>query len=439
MLAYLQEYFSVTKKPVNRAGCWRVRDGLSWCPGHREDITDLVISIPVIFAVEVLKAEEDEPEKDSDNKPNTPIWKFPPSITPLSEAAAQDHNIIYDLVGYVVLTSNDTHFTAKYISKSGSNRMVYTYDGMQNNGCPVKVDLDHLNSDVKAGDWIHEAIYYLRGGVQAQDMFVKLRSEELKKKYPLDVTNTDLASGISITYTAPDLKPMDPKQRSWMTDPYRSHTAEYISITEPWETASPTKGPIESEDEEPAEVKMDVDQKPPIIQSDISAPASQVESEDRNEPTSMPMDIDNTPPITHLSPPAKSDSEVSAPNSAFSVDCRCGQSYDGNLGYDKDNVGEPIQCDFCKDWSHIACQKDGRASNLGEEDIFLCDACNISAHPAMRRYVDIECRLTTGQSDDVFRVRHLKEPKMKNRPLKERLMYVTLCLAFCTTLLNVIL
>lgn len=47
----------------------------------------------------------------------------------------------------------------------------------------------------------------------------------------------------------------------------------------------------------------------------------------------------------------------------------------------REEEGLAIQCDECKDWSHVACQRDslreGRASNLSVKDKFICDVCDI--------------------------------------------------------------
>lgn len=229
---YLNEYFSVNKTPIERPyGCWRTKEGIPWCAGTREDITEMVISIPVILTIEITS------EDDNDSAP----WKFPSTIIPLDRTAAKDHKIIYDLVGYAVLTSERTHFIAKYISNDDGEKKIYTYDGMKHQGRPVKIDVANLNSDINAGEVIYQLFYYLRGGVGAQDMFVKLRAKELSQKYPLRFGNTDLSSPISIAYTAQDLKAMDPKERNWMIDPYNGKTSEYVSTTEPWEEGSPVR------------------------------------------------------------------------------------------------------------------------------------------------------------------------------------------------------
>lgn len=71
---------------------------------------------------------------------------------------------------------------------------------------------------------------------------------------------------------------------------------------------------------------------------------------------------------------------LSLPESLFSLNCRCGATGDGNVLYRKDDVGGAIQCNECKDWSHIACQREGRASDLPEDTGFICDFCDLSSN-----------------------------------------------------------
>ncbi|KAI4517633.1 hypothetical protein K525DRAFT_210448 [Schizophyllum commune Loenen D] len=77
-------------------------------------------------------------------------------------------------------------------------------------------------------------------------------------------------------------------------------------------------------------------------------------------------------------PPSLSDSGSST--STFTLSCRCGDVGDGaslerNQVFPKGNI---VQCDGCSNWSHLACQRDGRASWLAMSQSFFCDSCTLA-------------------------------------------------------------
>ncbi|KAF8956267.1 hypothetical protein BDZ97DRAFT_1763938 [Flammula alnicola] len=371
---YFEDFFSINKEPIPQRTCWRVREGETLCTGKREDIQGLVISIPVILTVEV--ANNDAPDTD-DSLDDSDIqkWDFPPTLTPLTQTDAEEHGIIYDLVGFALLTSNRTHFIARYASEDHST--IYTYDGRAHDGCPVQETNAKLSTHISGrdiiipkGSSVYQAFYFLRGGTQAQDIFFERQTQALRQKHPVTLSGSTLSKAISMTYHAADLTRMDKKERYWMKDPYAGQKIEYISNATK-STATYSRDSPESED--------------PISLSDSMSE------------------------VDKMVAPAKSQvlSDTSSlPDSLFSLNCRCGTNGDGNLLYPEGEVGEAIQCDECKDWSHVACQREGRASNLGENEPFVCDCCDLSSHKAL------------GRSSTRKKI---EGRTMVNRPLKDRL------------------
>lgn len=103
---------------------------------------------------------------------------------------------------------------------------------------------------------------------------------------------------------------------------------------------------------------------------------------------SDPEPAEISPPVTSLEPPSlpaigtedqtKYTPEIpplpSSQESEYAVACRCGIT--GN-GYDLQLEEGMVKCEECDNWSHIACQRNGRASNLRSREKFVCDHCNI--------------------------------------------------------------
>ncbi|KIJ89409.1 hypothetical protein K443DRAFT_126787, partial [Laccaria amethystina LaAM-08-1] len=159
-----------------------------------------------------------------------------------------------------------------------------------------------------------------------------------------------------MTYHSDQFVELESNKRTWLLNPSRSRTLEYVSRDAP---ADITEESLSPEPEEGA----------------ISQPGS---------PTT-PINAD-----TALPSPLSS-----LPDSEFELNCRCGIIGNGNILYRHEH-GVAIQCDQCRDWSHIACQRDGRASNLGPDAQFICDLCDLSHHfPSSRKSKrkELEARL----------------------------------------------
>ncbi|KAJ3765610.1 hypothetical protein FB446DRAFT_830354 [Lentinula raphanica] len=67
------------------------------------------------------------------------------------------------------------------------------------------------------------------------------------------------------------------------------------------------------------------------------------------------------------------------PPEEFDFHCRCGISTYAEIEVIQNtDTGDIIQCDSCLKWSHIACQKNGRAGSLNKTQLFHCDTCNMA-------------------------------------------------------------
>jgi len=186
---------------------------------------------------------------------------------------------------------------------------------------------------------VYAAVYHLRGGVASQDEFFATRKLELDVMLNIDITSADLDTLPSIEYSGENVVELDAKERTWLKSPEnKARTREYVTLpiqTIP-QTCGPSDGSIMAEDGPESEDEDKVDE---LIPSDPGTPDS-------------------------------------PPTSAFALNCRCGRQGNGNEKYDAENEGLAIQCNQCNEWSHVACQRNARASNLLPHDNFICNSCS---------------------------------------------------------------
>lgn len=324
-----EKRFTASKDPTLPNSCWRVKEGKILCPGRRRDLQDLVVSIPVILAIEIGDESVGLNHQLDSGRQN---WDFPSTISPDSQNAAEKFGVIYDLVGFVLINNEGTHFTARYSSHNQTN--IYTYDSLSHKGYPLleqgasfKTHIVGPNTKLPQGFTIWQAYYRLRGGLKAQKKFFEIRTKEYTSKYHLYFSEKTLDKLSTVSYHHVGQHKMLPKDRIWMKHPERAETTEYISRKN--HTLAPTAedGPESEEDTVPL------------------------------------VPIPTTP--------------NSLPDSDFDLNCRCGMTGNGNVVYHQED-GEVVQCNECRDWSHICCQRDGRASDLPEDKPFFCDTCDPS-------------------------------------------------------------
>ncbi|KAH6912506.1 hypothetical protein BKA70DRAFT_1183636 [Coprinopsis sp. MPI-PUGE-AT-0042] len=88
------------------------------------------------------------------------------------------------------------------------------------------------------------------------------------------------------------------------------------------------------------------------------------------------------------------------PGSPYPFHCRCGAEGDGHIVAEETQAGGTVMCERCEKWSHISCQRDGRASKLGPKKKFICDICEPSFFLPTRiakKTKPLEKRLTVGK------------------------------------------
>ncbi|KAF5379467.1 hypothetical protein D9615_006598 [Tricholomella constricta] len=306
---------------------------------NRQDLKNLIVSIPISFRVEI----EDDYRQNSEVEQQ--LWNFPASFSLHISSTTEDQQVIY------------------------------TYDGMKNGGFSIQ-EPGALFSTHLAGKNVslpdeydtHQAFYHLRGGLKAQAEFYRLQTDTYREKFDLVFFPQKLVSSFSVTYTGKDMQPMNKADRFWMQKPTHRPTTEYLS-TKLADAVDSASDPAESEEE----TRQSARHKGLKTAVSFYAPIHQIPSSPSRLPSTPPaIATSELSSLSSLKSPAPS-----LPNSEFCIDCRCGLAGDGNIFYNGVE-GRAIQCDECRDWSHVACRKNGRAGNLRENEPFICDKCTIT-------------------------------------------------------------
>ena len=295
-----EERFTADKTPTlsQADSCWQVKEGKRLCSGMRRNLQDLIVSIPIILAIEVGDESVGLNRHSGSERQD---WDFPPTISPDSKTAAKNFGIIYDLVGFTLVNNKGTHFTARYTSHD--RKKVYTYDVLMHKGYPLeehpatfKTHMSGRNIKLPEGFSIWQAYYHLRGGLKAQMKFFKMRTKEYTSKYHLHFSEKTLPT---ISYHCEGLQEMPAKDHIWMKNPEKAGTTEYISHQA---TVLVGDGPG--------------------------------------------LEEETLPPSQGLGCLRRghSNSQESLPDSEFDVNCRWGATGNGNVVYHSED-GEVVQCD----------------------------------------------------------------------------------------------
>ena len=264
---------------------------------------------------------------------------FFPKLYPSTSRAAHDDGLVYDLVGRGLYNPIAGHFVARYVKAKN----IYTYDGMKHGGYSVQEKNAKLrthmyggNVDAPPGYRTHVVIYHLHGGPEAQSIFYCSQVASACQHHNLEFSTETLDHLPNIISTDQDFVRMEDEDCFWMTNPYSLRTSEYILAN----TTTQSTPPSPDHNTMPPPIH-------PVIDLETPKPDKAAEP--------------------HL---------PSTPESLFPFNCRCGAQGDGNT-IDHEE-GPAIRCDECGDWSHIACQQDGRASNLTVKAKFICDFCSLN-------------------------------------------------------------
>lgn len=350
--AWFQDFVSLKKPPVSGSKCWRNLEGKT-CTGERDDTMDLVASLPVFFVIELGEAITmvSKGKEESVVTGPVPTWNFPGTLLPSTTEHADEIGLVFDLLGVVLLSPSESHFITRYTTTNHQN--IFDYDGRKHKGSPVlntkaefETDLAGQTHRIPKGYNVHQVVYRLRGGSRAQEYFYRIRAKAFKQYFDIQLSKS-IRILPNVSYQGDDfIKDVD---RTWRI---KSSKTEYVSTIISDEEDSDTSKESESER----------GRTPSFIYSAAQQALSEGASvEERLTPQ----------------PDSVSSSSLSIPDPSFTFRCICGLQGDGHLIYN-DDEGIPIQCHECELWSHVACQRDGRAGDLKKNDTFLCDFCDLA-------------------------------------------------------------
>lgn len=387
-------------KNRNPIPCWKQKDGDTYCSGSAYESL-IYVSLPVFLLFEVL-----------DNAD----WDFSPQLRLLQNDPDIPGGLQYTLIGRVLSQPEQYHYTVRLRGLHSSSQ-VYEYDDMFTEkrgftrlikGGSVKTHLSGTDSSIKLKKGLGTAfaIYSLEGGVESQESWLKHQLKVLEDDYNIKLSTSDLRSVAQATCTFENPLALETpsSERVWLTeeDNRKIKSRDYVQILPlPKDNDSKRKRKSAPKGEKPLTIKLKQPKQVHHAKSHTNSNAEAITSmgEELEHGVSAPQP-EGTQTTSHsllvrllylhslllldhnLLAPVKDRPRSPSP---FPLHCRCGVR--GNANWIDDGL-PAIQCYTCEQWSHVACQRLGRADNLKKGDIFTCDECN-GEDILIRRYLSM--------------------------------------------------
>ncbi|KAF9004257.1 hypothetical protein BDQ17DRAFT_1325652 [Cyathus striatus] len=260
-------------------------------------------------------------------------WHFPSTLMPLSSLEGE-HGVIYDMVGCrLVKEMHDLTPDEALFAPS------------------IKVPEDYLMSSV---------VYQLWGGTRAQQRYLTCTKQNIQQWFGIKINGKSILSTVaSLSFQHQGFTLVNPENHVWASDKIKKATLEYDCRIE-----IPKVDSGESEVVSADEVKSNSGAKP-LEDEDESTNEAIVPLKGEVEP----LDNGEIESANEAIVPLEGNVEL------LQGDVETNEVMSGD-GPEIDEEGSvAVQCNFCRAWMHIACQRDGHASNLKANMDFKCDEC----------------------------------------------------------------
>ncbi|KAF9468215.1 hypothetical protein BDZ94DRAFT_1184677 [Collybia nuda] len=436
---WFQSLIKVKKSLSGDPHCWREREAVVFCDGIAHSQI-LYFHLPIMLVLELETSYDSDGGIDNSVGNRWIFPKhLRPLTTQAAQLDGVIYDIVGRALFNPETHHFTSQFSPDNVAVYQYDGMKFGGHAVRNHDMRIATDIAGPVQITSLETYTCAVVYHLRGGTKAQERFMQDQIQKIQTEFPIAFSPGIETAWPIISVIGTDIQETRDEDRFWLNNPHQTETTDYTvceeeqkkgrnqpdlkrkqplsSITTnnpetprapPKQNQSASKKPLRQstlpfKKSRKRQIKKQnqnsIHQSPepspttvrPRKRARFCVPAtSEPESEDNmqyQEPltpmavASLASPLSNTVnigPVTDVdmvdvnSGSAIPEGEILS-KSDFPVNCRCGIQGNGHELLDDEEV---VQCDECYDWSHIACQRMGRASKLGLKAKFLCDMCS---------------------------------------------------------------